>query len=106
MGLLFSPIFGGLRRSRATIGACCYINCSGLSHSCGGQQSQLLRHRHDQLLEAMHFLLEFLPISLPIAVCDQPLNRASRKIGDAARPFLLANADELTELVFRYTEVH
>jgi hypothetical protein len=48
----------------------------------------------------MHFLGEFLAVPVPIAVGDKALHSATRKIGDATRTLLLANADELTELVF------
>jgi hypothetical protein len=99
MGLLFSPIIGRFDSSRTAL-ACCPVNPSGILHSRGGQQSQLLRHRHDQLLQAMHLLLKFLTVPVPITVSDEPLDRRSRKVGNAARAFLLANTDELTKFVF------
>jgi len=48
----------------------------------------------------MHFLFKFLAVPVPITVGDEPLNRASCKVGNAARAFLLANTDELTKFVF------
>jgi hypothetical protein len=97
---LFAPIIGEIWSSSATVGAGRYIHHPRFTHSRGGQQSQLFRHRHDQLLEAMHSLCEFLTVPVPITVRDQPLDCRSGKIGDAARTFLLANTHELTELVF------
>jgi hypothetical protein len=60
----------------------------------------LFRHRCHQLFQALDFVREFVPVPMPIAVCDEPLDCGSRKIGDAAGTFLLAHTDELTKLVF------
>jgi len=54
----------------------------------------------------MHLLGKFLTVAVTIAVRDESLDCGPGKVRDAARTLLLANAYELTELVFRYAKVH
>jgi hypothetical protein len=66
---------------------------------------QLFGHFRNEPFQPVHLIRQFLVLALPIAIRDQSLNGAARKIRHASRARLLADADELPEFILRYSEV-
>jgi hypothetical protein len=54
----------------------------------------------------VHLVSQLVVRMLPVALRDEPLNRAPRKIGEASRASLLAHAHELAKFIFRHPEVN
>jgi hypothetical protein len=70
------------------------------------QQIQLRRYRCYETLQHAHLFIQFGVFSLPLTVCDQPLDGTASQIRNAPGPALFADAHELTELVFGNPKVN
>ncbi len=70
------------------------------------QQLQLPSHIGDELFEYLYLGRHFNIFPLSVAIGDQTLDRIARQIGNAPRPLLLANTDELVKFVFGNSEIY